>query len=219
MDERRPAGAVGRGATVVSTALAVDPVLRITLRVALALLFFWAAAHKLRDVAGFKAALAAYALVPQPCLGACASVLIAAEVVVATGLLAFARPHQSESGLGVGAAMTAAGLLCVYSAAIVVNLLRGRRHIDCGCFGAAKRRPLGSGLVARNAVLAIVAAASALPAASRSLTWIDSMTIGAGVAVLALLYAAVDGLIATAPRSAALARGRASHLRREVVEL
>jgi hypothetical protein len=186
--------------------LAVDPALHIVLRAALALLFFWAATHKLRDVAGFKGALAAYELLPQRGLGAFASLLIATEVVLATSLLAFVGSRPGESGVGAGVALTAAGLLCVYSGAIIINLLRGRRHIDCGCFGAAKRRALGSGLVTRNAVLVIVAVASALPVSSRSLMWMDSVTIGAGVAVLVLLYAAVDGLFATAPRIAGLER-------------
>ncbi len=185
---------------------ALDPALRVALRAALALLFLWAALHKLRDVAGFKGALAGYELLPQRCLGTFACVMIATELLLAPTLLGGVGLLQDQPGVGIAAALGAAGLLCVYSGAIVVNLLRGRRHIDCGCFGAAKRRPLGLGLVARNAILIILAAASALPATSRNLTWIDSVTIGAGVAVLAFLYAAVDGLMATGPRIAGLAR-------------
>ncbi len=186
-----------------NTTLAVDPALRITLRAALSLLFFWAAAHKLRDVTGFRAALAAYELLPQRCVEAAAGLLIVAEVAIGGGLLVPA--------VATGAALTAASLLGVYAAAIAINLLRGRRHIDCGCVGAAARRPLSSVLVARNGVLVVVALASALPATSRSFTVIDGVTIVAGVATLALLYAAIDGLIANAPGIAALARARAPH--------
>lgn len=179
---------------------AVDPALRLTLRGALALLLFWAAAHKLRDVAGFRAALAAYELVPRQLVGIVAAALSAAEIGIGAGLLA--------PGAGAGGALAAAGLLCVYAGAIAVNLLRGRHDIDCGCVGAAARRPISSALVVRNGLLGLAALASALPATFRGLTPIDAVTIGAGVACLGLLYAAVDGLIVNTPRIAALARDR-----------
>jgi len=189
----------------VSTFPTIDPALQMTLRGALALLFFWAAAHKLRDVTGFRAALAAYALLPDRVVASSAAVLIAIEVGVGAGLLPFGEPGLSSS------AALAAGLLCMYSAAIAINLLRGRRHIDCGCVGAATRRPLTAGLLVRNAVLISGALAGALPATARSLTTIDGVTTGAGIATLALLYIAVDGLIANAPRLAVLARDHVPH--------
>jgi hypothetical protein len=96
----------------------------------------------------------------------------------------------------------------LYAGAIFVNLVRGRRGIDCGCAGVAASRSLSGGLVVRNGVLIIAALTSALPATSRSLAWIDAVTIVAGVAAAALLYAAADGLLATAPQSAALAHDR-----------
>jgi hypothetical protein len=188
----------------VSTPPPVDPAVSLTLRAALSALFVWAAVHKLRDVRGFRAALAAYQLIPERCVPAFAALLIAAEFAIAAALLASLHPALNEPGLLTVAACAAAGLLCVYGGAIAVNLLRGRQHIDCGCAGAAKRHGLSSALVVRNGVLVVAALASAWPPSARSLTWIDAVTIGAGIASLALLYAAVDGLMSNAGWIAAL---------------
>lgn len=177
---------------------ALDPILHVTLRATLALLFVWSASHKLRDVTGFRAALANYQLVPDRWLGSTAMLLTAAELGIAIGLCFPAS--------GARAAFAAAGLLALYAAAIATNLVRGRRDIDCGCAGVAGQHPLSAALVARNGILGAAALASALPVAPRSLTWVDGMTACASVAMLALLYAAVDGLMANAPHSRSLSR-------------
>ncbi len=182
------------------TALALDPALRIALRAALSLLFVCAAGHKLRDIAGFRAALANYDLLPQPTLGVFPVLLIGAELGTAAGLWL--------PGLGAAAAISAASLLVLYAGAIIINLIRGRRDIDCGCAGAARGQPLSAALVTRNGALATAALASALPMAARPLTWVDGVTIAGGVAALALLYAAVAGLLAYAPRIAGLTQDR-----------
>ena len=185
-----------------SPALHLDPALRTTLDSAFTVLFAWAAAHKLRDVAAFRAALAAYALLPARAVAACAAACIAAEIGIAAALL---LPGFAPLGT-----LAAALLLCAYAGAMAINLWRGRRDIDCGCVGAAARRPLSSALVVRNAVLVVLALAATLPATTRTFAWIDAVTIAAGMFTLALLYAAVDGLIANAPRSTVLAH-RQSH--------
>ena len=180
------------------TASGIDPTVGLTLRAALSVLFVWSASHKLRDVEAFRTALAGYQLVPDRWLGATAGVFIAAELCVAVGLW---RPGYA--GL---ASCTAAGLFAIYTGAIGINLLRGRRDIDCGCAGTAHPHPLSAALVARNAILGAAALASALPAASRAPTWVDGITVFASVTTLALLYTAVDGLLINAPRISPLAR-------------
>jgi len=178
---------------------ALDPVLQITLRGSLSLLLFWAAGHKLREVAGFRRALAGYRLLPPLLVSPAAVLLIAAEIAVAAGLCL--------SNFGAAAALAAAALLLLYAGAILINLLRGRRDIDCGCMGVAGRQPLSAGLLVRNGVLVAAALASALGETTRPLTWMDGLTVFAGVTVLLLLYAAVDGLLAHAPGLATLRRG------------
>ncbi len=176
-------------------ALSVDPALALALRAGLALLFAAAAAQKLRDFAAFRAALGGYRLAPERTLGILAGALIAAEVATASAL-AF-----SESG-----GLAAVALLALYTAAIALNLARGRREIDCGCFGPARRQPLSLALVVRNAGWIALGLVCALPSGSRPLVVLDALTITALVALGALVHGAVNGLISNAPQLRALRR-------------
>lgn len=59
-------------------------------------------------------------------------------------------------GLFAGAtSLSAAILFLCFAVAICLNLLRGRRHIACGCFGD-RSAPISSRLVGRNLLLAAV---------------------------------------------------------------
>jgi hypothetical protein len=87
----------------------------------------------------------------------------------------------------------------LYAAAIAANLASGQRSVGCGCLGSAGREELSGALVARNLVLAALAAIAALPPADRTYTWIDAVTVAGGVPVLALLYVAADTLMANDP--------------------
>jgi Methylamine utilisation protein MauE len=168
----------------------MDPVVQLIGRGALALLFGWSAAHKLRDVDAFRAALEGYDLLPPLWAVPAGAVLIGSEVGLATGLLL--PPVAPVAALG------GAALLVLYAGAMAVNLRRGRRDIDCGCGGPAGRQPISAALVGRNIVLAMAAIGSALPAHSRSLTWVDGATIVLAVLTVSLLYAAIDGLLRNA---------------------
>ena len=174
---------------------ALDPCLGAIARLSIALVLGVAAAHKLRDLAGFRRALDGYRLLPGWSVPAAALLLVSLEVAVAVAL--------AVPGSGPTPALLAALLLLVYTAAIAVNLARGRRDIDCGCSGPARRRPLGAGLVLRNAVLGATALLGAAPVGARPLLWLDFLTVAAAVAVLGLLYAAADGARAQASLRAA----------------
>jgi hypothetical protein len=173
---------------------ALDPALLWTLRVALAWLLLAAGAHKLRRSAAFQAALADYRLLPARLAAPAARGLAGLELGAGVALLL--------PPLAGRAAVLAAALLALYGAAMAFNLARGRRHIDCGC-GAAPR-PLGVGLVVRNALLVLAAGLAALPAAPRAWVWVDGLTVVGGALTLALLYTALDGALGHAPRLAAL---------------
>lgn len=174
-------------------ALTLDPALGLALRGGLALLLASAASHKLRDLEAFRAALGGYKLLPEASIGIASLVLIAVEIATSAALL-----FSSSAGLA------AAALLALYSLAIGVNLARGRREIDCGCFGPAARQPLSAGLVVRNAALIALALACALPAAPRALVWIDGLTVVGAIAFGMLVHEAVNALLANAPRLRAL---------------
>ena len=175
-----------------SVELALDPTARAVARVGLAALFAAALGHKLRDRAAFRAALTGYRLLPDPLIGTAAVGLMACEAAIA---LALAIPTT-----GALPAFGAAVLLALYAGAIAINLARGRRNIDCGCFGPAAGRELGGALVARNAVLAVVALGAALPAAARTWIWLDAVTGPAALVAGIALYAAADTALANAPR-------------------
>jgi hypothetical protein len=170
----------------------VDPALENVLRFGLWLLLASGAAEKLRDLPRFRAAVAGYALLPERVIGAAATAFALGEAALAAALLA-----PAAAGVRAIAAFAAAILFAVYGAAIAINLARGRRAIDCGCGGPA-RVPLSGWLVARNALLVAAALACAGGGAARPLAAVDAITIGGGVAVLALLWIAAHGLLASA---------------------
>jgi len=169
----------------------LDPVVDGMLRSALSLLFLVAATHKLRAPATFRAQLGDYQIVPPGAAAATAAAVVAAELTTGSALLL-----ASVRSLAAGAAL---GLLCGYSAAIALNLARGRRDIDCGCSGPALRQPLSPWLLARNAVLIGVAAAGLAPLRARTLFWVDSVSVLGGVSVLAALYAASNRMLVHGP--------------------
>lgn len=172
--------------------MSVDPVVAGVLRAALALLILPAAWHKLRDLGAFRAALAEYELLPRAACAAAAPALAGAELATGALLLSpWARPWGFAA---------AAALLSLYSGAIAVNLWRGRRDIDCGCFGPARQARIGGALLARNGVWIAVAAAGGLPVAPRPLVWVDALTGVGTVVALGLVHASLDWLLAHAPR-------------------
>ena len=122
----------------------MDPVLAIVLRWALALLFASALVHKLRDMARFIATVEDYEIGPRPAARPLAFVVALGGASAALGFL---------FGFGF-APLLGLALIGTYSAAIGVNLARGRRHIDCGCGGPNGHR-LGPELLARNALLGL----------------------------------------------------------------
>jgi hypothetical protein len=165
-----------------------DPAVQAILRAACALLFATAALHKLRDPRGFREALGGYRLLPSTWLAPTAIALPVTELGTALAL--------ATTGLAGAGAAAGAGLLVLYAGAIGINLLRGRSSIDCGCGGPGGRRPIGTALVWRNAGLVAALLLAARPSSPRLWTWLDSVTLVAGVTTLALLYAALDVLLA-----------------------
>ncbi len=172
--------------------MSVDPLVHHLLQLAGALLFASAALHKLRDPAAFRSALAGYRLLPDALVPATARGLPAAELGVAAALLV---PALTPVGAAAGAAM-----LALYAAAVAINLLRGRREIDCGCGGVGGSRPLGASLVARNVLLVLALSALFAPVVERPFSPLDVWVLGLATGTFALLYAAVDVALANAAR-------------------
>lgn len=167
---------------------AIDPVFALVLRAGLTLLFGKAAWHKLRDVPSFERTLRNYRLMPGSLVPAATRIVCGFELSVA-GLLWI-------PGAALPAAVLAGLLLVAYSAAIALNLLRGRRRIDCGCLGPSARQEISGALIGRNALLLVAPLALLLPEAPRSLGWIDLLTIVAGLATVASIFIAANQLLA-----------------------
>jgi hypothetical protein len=168
-----------------------DPVIELSLCFALALLFAAAAWHKVSDRIRFGAVVRAYNLLPSWLAAPAARLLPLLEVSIAIALL---YPPTRQA-----AALAAVPLLVLYTTAISVNLARGRREIDCGCFAASARVPLSNWLVLRNGVLMVAACALLLPMRTRALIWVDGLTVATALITMSLLWAAGQRLAHTGP--------------------
>lgn len=170
----------------------IDPALFHGLALGLGLLFLAAGAAKLAAPRRFATAVAGYRLLPAAASLPVAILLAASEVVAGAAAISFAERLQS-AGLAV-----CAFLLLLYAAAMAINLLRGRRAIDCGCTTAVTTaRAIGWDLVLRNGLLACLAtAAGTLGTTERGLIWFDAVTIAGGATMLLVTYATIETSLA-----------------------
>ncbi|MGA7869480.1 MAG: MauE/DoxX family redox-associated membrane protein [Candidatus Binatus sp.] len=174
----------------------MDPAVSWTISIALAVVFGASAVIKFEDFGEFRAAVANYRIVPESSAMPVAALVPVTETAGAVGIL-IPRSHQAAAALLLI-------LLAIFTAAIVVNLMRGRLHVDCGCFGPAIRQPLSWWLPARNAILMALAAIAIVPADGRPMTPLDAATIVFGAATVVVLYLAANYLLANLPRMRAL---------------
>jgi hypothetical protein len=183
-----------------TTMLASDPVVALLVRGAFALLFASAAWHKLGDRRAFASVLAAYRVLPASAVSMAAVLIAALEGAVA---LAWVAP-----GLGTMAAGGAVVLLAIYSLAIAVNLVRGRRTIDCGCGILGARQPISEWLIVRNLLLTVVALTTLGPGTGRALVWIDAVTLLGGLVVVSSVWMAAHRLAVASQRVPSIERPR-----------
>src|SRR5215210_6945451 len=117
-------------------------------RLLLAAVFVVAGVAKLADREGSRRAVADFG-VPPPLAAPLGILLPLAELAVAAALI----PTSTAFWGAVGALV----LLLLFVAGIGANLARGRRP-DCHCFGQLHSSPAGWSTLARNGVLAAIAA-------------------------------------------------------------
>ncbi len=165
--------------------MAIDPAITTAAAASFAVLFLSAAAHKSRDFGGAAATIADYQIAPSGAERAMAAAIIGAEALIGILLLApTTRPF---------AAMAGVILLAAYAAAIGLNLMRGRRDIDCGCnFGGGQ--PISPGLVLRNLLLGAALIFAAAPVTARTLGPFDFAMIALFTASMALCYLTIESL-------------------------
>jgi len=119
----------------------------VALRTLVALVFLTAAVGKMRHWLAFQGVLANYRLLPDALVAPIAYLLPPVEALLALALVT--GEHATWAAAG------AAALLCLFAVAMAVNLTRGRRAIDCGCFQGALRQNLRWVWVWRNVGLAL----------------------------------------------------------------
>jgi len=168
--------------------ITIDPVISSLLALGGAALFGWAAAHKLWAREAFVATLAEYHLVPGGLVAVSALLLAAMELATCVMLV---WPSTRSIGGAAGAS-----LLVIYASAIGINLIRGRKDLDCGC--GLRPRVIGGWMVARNVIVAVLLALLWFPTSLRTLGAGDFATIAATLVIGALLYASIELLLGRA---------------------
>lgn len=125
------------------------------LRSLLGLILILAAVSKLLNRRILLATVQAYRILPEPCVVWFCRVLPLSELLIGTCLLLKMLEPWSE--------VAAALLFGLFSVAISINLLQGRRNLSCGCWGTEGKGQIGWALVARNFGFIGAAAACAGP--------------------------------------------------------
>ena len=174
----------------------LDPTIVAIACAATATIFFGSAALKFSQPTEFRAAVESYRLVPEAMAAVLGWFIPVLELAGAIGLVVVATRGA--------AALLLLSLLAAFTGAIALNLARGRRDLDCGCFGPLLRQPLSGWLVARNGLLALLVLAAFTPVDVRPLVSLDYLTIAAAATALVILYGAANYLLSSAPKIAAL---------------
>jgi hypothetical protein len=165
----------------------LDPAFGYLIIAGIALLFASAGVHKLQDLARFAEAFAAYRVLPAVLARHLAWLIPSLELCVAASLLW--EPSRRVAG------MAAILVLIAYASGLGVNLLRGRRDLDCGCGTARDRRAIAGWMVWRNLILGGALGITLLPWSPRAFDLTDLLTVLGGLTVGVTLYAAVDRLL------------------------
>jgi hypothetical protein len=179
--------------------MAIDPQVGAIAIAVGATIFAGSAAMKFAAPAEFQAAVENYRIVPQAVALLTAWSVPLLEMAGAVGLLW--APARAVAGA------LLLSLLTIFTGAIAINLARGRRQIDCGCFGPVLRQHLSGWLIVRNAALAVVLAVAIGDESIRPFGAVDYVTIVSAAASLVMLYAAANYLLANAPVTEAMRMG------------
>jgi len=157
-----------------------------TLVLWIAMVFTMAAFGKLAAWGELAGVVQNFRVLPRSWALPVSFVLPPLEAAVAVGVLLPATRMAAAAG--------AAALFAVFGAALALNLYRGRRQIDCGCFRSGLKQLISGAAVVRNIVLTIAAlllAQSAGAATLSPLEWV--MAVGAALTLM-LCYLSVGFL-------------------------
>lgn len=146
------------------TSLAL-PEVSVAIRTLVALVYAAAAVGKMRHWAALHGVIANYRLLPNFLVAPVAYSLPPLEALLGATLLLGVFPPWPE--------VTAATLLVLFAVAMGINLLRGRRYIDCGCFQSSLKQTLSWILVVRNAAMASLLGLALSPTDGMANLWVS----------------------------------------------
>ena len=164
-----------------------DPVIQLSAALTLGYVFVLAGLHKCRAPAEFATTLANYKILPEGLVRQSVYLLPVGELITGAALLI---PATAQFAAG-----SAAVLLCLYIVAISVNLLRGRRNINCGCGGPSQRQTLSEWMLARNGLLLLLAFIVGSGGQTRALLWLDWLVIMLATGMGCLFYNITNQLL------------------------
>lgn len=186
----------------------LDPLALWILALCFSMLFVMAGLHKAANKVQFRANLTAYRILPDWAIPLLTAAIPLFEIFLGLAWI---------SGLFLNiVALLSASLLAIYTAAIGINLIRGRSYIDCGCglSSSASRgtsgdiQQLSSALLVRNGLLISATLLASLPSNDRLLGLMDFFGIALASIVFILLYLAFNQVLAN---SASIRSWRHSH--------
>ena len=179
----------------------IDPVIQIVSALVLSCVFVTSGFHKCQAPAEFAATLSNYKIMPEALIRQCVYLLPVVEIMTGAALLIPAVAWL--------AALAAGALLTAYMLAIGVNLLRGRRNIDCGCGGPQQKQTINEWMIARNGLLLFLAALAGAPVQPRPLLWFDWFVIVLAAVAGCLFHYIVNQLFVNKDLLSALRQGNA----------
>ena len=172
--------------------LELDPVIHTSAILAMALIFAVAAVHKLLSLAVFIEQLTNYKLLPEKWAPLVGTIIPWLELGAVILLINSSTRTTGIIMLGI--------LIIIYTAAIGINLYRGRVDIDCGCLGdngnQLNEQKLSGWMILRNIIIGMFIVCAALGTGQRSLSWLDSVNILFVTLSIIILYQIINQLIA-----------------------
>ncbi len=180
------------------TALLYEPVVIIFCQLSLTVIFGLGAWGKFRELEEFTGIVRNYRLLPELAIRPVAYLMPALEAAIAVALLVgTVQPYP---------AMGAFVLLAIFALAIGINILRGRRYIDCGCFKTTLKQRLSWWLVIRNGLLMIMAAVLVVTGGSSAdmvtgpIALLDVYTGTMATIVVVMFYVVLSHVLSEAPK-------------------
>lgn len=123
-------------------------IITLFLKFLIAIIFISSGLHKINKLYEHKGHIRNYNIVPIKFIGPVAIIDTSIELIIGTGLLI--------GMFNLTLTYMAIVLLCVYSTAIIINLFRGNRNLNCGCNGIVGDHNISWKLVLRNVLLGCV---------------------------------------------------------------